>query len=142
MKRSIRNAPTESTLVVRTGPDLEPLIDTILSAAERVGYTLRERFCVRMAVEEAVINAIRHGHGGDTSKPVRVHYRVTPAELLAEVEDEGPGFRPADVPDPCAAEYVGRPHGRGLKLMRYYMTEVRYNDRGNRVTLRKCRNPA
>src|SRR5256885_1113492 len=106
MRRFIRSAPAESTLIVRTGPDLEPLIDTILSAAEKVGYTVRERFCVRMAVEEAVINAIRHGHGGDTTKLVRVHYRVTPAELLAEVEDEGPGFRPADVPDPCAGANV------------------------------------
>jgi len=59
--------------------------------------------------------------------------------VLAEVEDEGPGFDPGGVADPTAAENRERTDGRGLLLMRHYMTWVRFSARGNRVTLYKQR---
>jgi len=68
---------------------------------------------------------------------VRLRYLLRPDYLLAEIEDQGPGFRLKDVPDPFAPENRERPCGRGLLLMRNYMTWVRFNDIGNCVTL--CR---
>ncbi|MCL4211472.1 MAG: ATP-binding protein [Phycisphaerales bacterium] len=50
--------------------------------------------------------------------------------------DEGSGFVPDAVPDPTLDENIVIPSGRGLMLMRAYMSEVCYNDRGNRVYLR------
>ena len=52
-----------------------------------------------------------------------------------EVEDEGPGFDPRAVPDPREPENLERPGGRGLLLMRRYLTRVAHLDRGNRVVL-------
>jgi serine/threonine-protein kinase RsbW len=70
---------------------------------------------------------------------VQVRCHLTPESVLVEVEDEGDGFNPESVPDPRDPENLERPSGRGLLLMRHYLTEVRYHGRGNRVTLCKRR---
>jgi serine/threonine-protein kinase RsbW len=59
--------------------------------------------------------------------------------VVIEIEDEGDGFDPDALPDPSALENLERSCGRGVFLMRHYMTSVRYNRRGNRVTMWKRR---
>ena len=81
------------------------------------------------------------GHRGDGRKSVRVTYQVGPWQVLAEVEDQGPGFDPSRVPDPTAPENLDKPCGRGLFLMRHYMTWVYHSSRGNCVTLCRSRSP-
>ena len=51
------------------------------------------------------------------------------------IADEGKGFDPCDVPDPTAPENLERPCGRGIMLMRHYMTTVAYNEHGNVVSV-------
>jgi serine/threonine-protein kinase RsbW len=116
-------------------PILENLSDTLADS----GFSQGDSFAIRLAMEEAVVNAIKHGHGGDPDKQVRISYQIDAEEFRAEIEDEGPGFCPDSVADPLAWENLDREGGRGLFLMRYYMTEVCYNEMGNRVTLRKRR---
>jgi len=99
--------------------------------------TDQELFAVRLALEEALVNAIKHGNQLDRSKKVAISYRFLPGRFEIRISDEGPGFDPADVPDPTAVENLERPCGRGLMLMRHYMTEVAYNDRGNSVVMAK-----
>jgi serine/threonine-protein kinase RsbW len=103
------------------------------------GYTEDDVFAVCLGLNEALLNANKHGNRGDPAKRARVSYRVTAERVLAEVEDEGPGFDPDAVPDPRAPENLERLGGRGLLLMRAYLTWVRYNRQGNGVTLCKCR---
>ena len=100
-----------------------------------LGYTGKDIFAVRLALGEAVLNAFRHGNCGDPAKVVRVRWLITPAEAVFEVEDEGSGFDPELVPDPIAGDNHKRISGRGLYLMRIYMSGVTYNQRGNCVTL-------
>jgi len=127
---------------VRSAAEMGRVIDDVAAAMDAAGYPARDVFAVRLALDEAVANAVKHGHLGDASKPVRVRYRVGAGRTLAEVEDQGPGFDPAGVPDPTAEENLGRPSGRGLFLMRAYLTWCRHSGRGNRVTLCKHRSPA
>jgi len=96
-----------------------------------------EVFSIKLALEEALINAIKHGNQMDRAKKVRVLYRVMSYRFEVEVVDEGPGFDPSDVPDPTAVENLERPCGRGLMLMRHYMTEVVYKGGGNSVAMSK-----
>jgi len=103
-----------------------------------LGYSERDSFCMRLAIEEAVVNGLVHGNRNDPTKQVRVRYRVRPENVLAEVEDEGDGFDPRGVPDPTAMENLDKSSGRGLFLIEHYTTWVRYNASGNRVTLCKC----
>ena len=102
----------------------------------------QEIFGVRLALEEALVNAIKHGNQLDRAKTVRVAYHISSERFDVLIADQGPGFDPTDVPDPTAAENLERPSGRGLMLMRHYMTEVRYNERGNAVAMTKIRRPA
>jgi serine/threonine-protein kinase RsbW len=119
--------------------DFLPVFDGVMAALGRWDYPDRDVFGVRMALEEALVNALKHGHRGDTSKVVRVDYQVTPEKVLIEVEDQGPGFDPEDVADPLDPRNLERSTGRGLLLIRHYMTWVRYEGRGNRVILCKYR---
>src|SRR5213078_3229819 len=75
-------------------------------------------------------------------KEVRVYLRVNEREALVHVEDQGQGFNPNDVADPLAPENLERPSGRGVYLMRCYLTWLRYNERGNAVTLCRSRSEA
>ena len=97
----------------------------------------RDAFSIRLALEEALVNAIKHGNQSDPAKKVRISYRLLADRFEVAISDEGTGFNPEDVPDPTVFENLERPCGRGLMLMRHYMSEVRYNDRGNAVTMSK-----
>jgi serine/threonine-protein kinase RsbW len=126
-------------LGIRRTSEVGRPIGAVVAAMAEHGYAERDICGMRVALEEALINAVKHGHGGDPAKEVRVQYAVSPQEVLVAVEDQGPGFDPGQVPDPLAPENLEKPSGRGLLLMRHYLTEVRFNGRGNTVTLRQRR---
>jgi serine/threonine-protein kinase RsbW len=119
--------------------EVVPLLEQVLAAMVEHGYSSRSCFELRLALEEAIVNGLRHGNGGDPSKRVWLRYRACAEEVLVEVEDEGPGFDLTAVPDPTAVENLEKPSGRGLLLMRHCTSWVRYHERGNRVTLCKRR---
>jgi serine/threonine-protein kinase RsbW len=122
--------------------DAAGLLDRVASRMASLSWPDYQVFHVRLALEEALVNALRHGNGGDRTRAVRVCWRVAPDEVEAVIEDEGAGFDPASVPDPREPENLEWSSGRGLLLMRACMTTVYYNAAGNRVTLTKRRTPA
>lgn len=93
------------------------------------------RFNLRVCLTEALSNAMIYGNGSDPKKRVRVEVVVLGAALQARVTDQGGGFDPHTVPDPTEPANVTKPCGRGIFLMRQLMDEVRFNERGNAVTL-------
>jgi serine/threonine-protein kinase RsbW len=119
--------------------EVVPVLEDVMVVLAEHGYPIRDRAAVRLALEEAIVNGLRHGNQGDPTRCVRLRYQVTAHALVAEVEDEGSGFDPTGVPDPTLRDNLEKPGGRGLLLMRHFMTWVRYSDRGNRVTLCKHR---
>jgi serine/threonine-protein kinase RsbW len=115
-------------------------VDQIID--EVSGYLRHESdlFWIRLSLDEAISNAIIHGHNEPMERPrrpVRVLYSVGPKKLVFTVEDTGEGFDCGTVPDPTADENLLNVNGRGIFLMRKVMDEVIYNDRGNRVTMVK-----
>ena len=124
---------------VFTMEDMLRCLTRIVAAMQACGFSGKEVFGVRLALEEAVVNAIRHGHRGDTSKRVDVRFQISDEQLLIEINDQGPGFDPDGLPDPLAPENLERPGGRGVFLIRQYMTWVQYNKTGNSVTLCKVK---
>ena len=111
--------------------------DAIVAAAAQAGFDEESLFALRLGIEEALSNAVRHGNGGDRSKAVCVRYEVTSDRVDIYVEDEGMGFDPCAIPDPTTPENLEKSTGRGVMLMRAYMNLVEYNEAGNTVHLVK-----
>lgn len=113
------------------------LIRRVVSRLENEQWDDAGLFAVHMALEEAVMNAIKHGNQRDVTKRVFVRVECVQGELRLVVRDEGPGFDPACVPDPTDDENLERPCGRGVMLIREFMDEVSYNECGNEVRMVK-----
>ncbi len=107
--------------------------DCIIKAAIESGYDEDDIFSLRLSLEEALSNAIRHGNVKDQSKRIKLRYLVNNERIDIYITDEGEGFIPSNVPDPTAAENLVLPNGRGIMLMRAYMNLVEYNETGNMV---------
>lgn len=136
-------SPTKHRLVIPSCPShAAQVIDAIASELSSHGFDRKEQFAVRLAMDEAMANAIRHGNCNDAKKQVTVEYSVDDQQCWIRVSDEGPGFDPRRVPDPTRDENLERPCGRGVMLMRNYMTQVQYNPQGNGVTMTKVRQPS
>lgn len=129
--------PLKEIVVKNTLADAKRPEEEILRAVAEAGYHEEDIFAIKLALEEAMTNAVRHGNRNDPCKHVRVAYRVTPRETTIVVRDEGRGFMPDEVPDPTLPENIERPCGRGIMLMRAYMTRVEYSPGGNEVILVK-----
>ena len=113
--------------------------ERIVAILESLNYPHRDVFGIRLALEEALVNAIKHGNRMDPKKCVRVKCKITKSRVWIEIEDEGKGFRLEDVPDPTDDVNLERPCGRGIMLMRHFLNSVKYNDVGNKVLLEKIR---
>jgi len=111
--------------------------ERIVAHLEQLEFPPRDVFGVRLALEEALVNAIKHGNGMDPNKSVRIQWRIDAHSVCVEIEDEGPGFMVAEIPDPTAEENLERPCGRGIMLMRSFMSRVEFYGRGNKVLLEK-----
>jgi len=120
----------------------EGVCHLIMAMLEESGFGKEDVFAVHLALEEAFINAIRHGNEMDPEKEVKVSYSVDSEKFEVWIEDEGPGFDPRSVPDPRCGENLFKPNGRGLLLMRSYMDVVEHDGRGNRVHMVRLRNKA
>ena len=111
----------------------------LLKEVARHGYSEASVFAIKLALEEGLTNAIRHGNGSDPAKKVEVAFDVDANRAVITITDQGKGFDPAAVPDPTADENLEKPSGRGIMLMRAYMDQVSYNQRGNQVVMVKNR---
>ena len=109
----------------------------VLDELETCGYDQSTIFAVKLALEESLNNAIKHGNGLDPNKKIEIEFNVNSRQVDITVSDQGRGFDPESIPDPTSDENLEKPSGRGIMLMRAYMDEVRFNDRGNQVKMLK-----
>jgi serine/threonine-protein kinase RsbW len=115
--------------------------DELLEQLGQHGWPPDDIFAIHLAAEEALVNAVVHGNRLDPGKTVHVECHVSPELVRLEVTDEGEGFDPKGVPDCTLAERLDCPGGRGVMLMRSFMTRIEYNAKGNSVLLEKRREP-
>jgi len=96
-------------------------------------------FDIHLAAEEALVNAIKHGNRYAPDRRVRIRCRLADKLIRIEITDEGDGFDPSQIPNPTDRDRLETPGGRGVMLMKAFMSRVEYNARGNRVVLEKSR---
>lgn len=121
-------------------PEGVVLQDRIVQLMERFSYSSRDVFAVRLSFEEGLANAIKHGNQLDESKLVRITCQIDGSRMRIEIQDQGAGFEPDDVPDPTQEEFIERPTGRGLLLMRVYMDHCEFADGGRCLIMERKRN--
>jgi CheY-like chemotaxis protein/anti-sigma regulatory factor (Ser/Thr protein kinase) len=139
-----------------------PLIDHL--QAQLPHWSDSSRLQIGMALNEALTNAMHHGNlevpstlrVDDESdyyflirqrqkslpycdRRVRVQFETSPEQIQIEISDEGPGFNPEAVPDPRSPANLEKLSGRGLLLIRTFMDEVRFADKGSRIVMIKHR---
>jgi serine/threonine-protein kinase RsbW len=115
------------------------VLGEIVAQLEAEHWEQHDVFSVHLAAEEALVNAILHGNRRDANKHVRVSCFLSADLVRVEIADEGPGFNPKLLPDPTCADRIHSPGGRGVMLMRAFMSRVEYNAAGNCVVLEKER---
>lgn len=115
------------------------ILDGVVLQLQDFEWSQKDIFAIQLAFEEALVNAIRHGNQSNNRLGVQVHLEISPEHFLAQISDEGAGFDPDDLPDPTLEDFLERPCGRGVKLMRSFMSSVEFNELGNAVTLEKFR---
>jgi serine/threonine-protein kinase RsbW len=127
-------APINCSIVVESKPSaVVEVCRQILHKLEANRFGKDDIFAVHLTLEEAFLNAVKHGNKMDPTKKVRINYSVDPDKFEISITDEGNGFQPDSVADPRFGERLYEPGGRGLLLMHSYMDTVRYNERGNSV---------
>ena len=114
---------------------LSPLLELLLEPVD-----CQETSCrVELGLQEAIVNAVRHGNAGDPDKCLRIRRILTPNWLVWQIQDEGNGL-PCSARIVCLPEQLDANHGRGLFLMHQCFDDIRWSQRGNRVQL-ACRRP-
>jgi serine/threonine-protein kinase RsbW len=113
----------------------------IVDKITRLGFTSQSQFGIKVALEEALINAIKHGNREHPKKKVRIAVKATPKQLEIVIEDEGPGFNRKHVPDPTLKENLEKCTGRGILLIEAYMTSAKWSNGGRRLKMIKKNEP-
>ena len=113
------------------------ILDYLIKRVEKVGLVNPESSNLFIALDEAFVNAVKHGNKFDVAKLVRISADVSPKEARFTVEDEGEGFDISAIPDPLDPENLFKTSGRGVLIIHNVMDEVKYNERGNRVEMVK-----
>jgi len=103
----------------------------------KLGLIKPERSNLFIALDEAFVNAVKHGNKSDPTKLLKITAELSPKEACFTVEDEGEGFNIHEIPDPCDPANLFRTSGRGVLLIYNIMDEVEYNAQGNRVKMVK-----
>jgi serine/threonine-protein kinase RsbW len=113
-----------------------PMVDRIVARLAAAGLSGEQRANLTLALAEALSNGVVHGNRLCPEAPVLVAACIEPGQgVVIDVRDFGAGFNVAGLMDPCDAERVLAPSGRGVFLMRHLVDYVGFNARGNRVRL-------
>jgi len=113
------------------------VLEYLMKRVEKVGVCKPEQSNLFVALDEAFVNAVKHGNKFDSAKLVRIAAEVSPSEARFTIEDQGEGFDVNAIPDPLDPENLFKTSGRGVLFIYNIMDEVIYNERGNRLTMIK-----
>jgi serine/threonine-protein kinase RsbW len=116
---------------------ISPFVDKLMPLIRKCGCAAEGESDVEIALREALANAIIHGNHENPGKHVYVRCRCKPDEISIAVKDEGRGFDTNKMTNPTAPENIGSVHGRGIYLMKALMDEVRFEEGGAVVHMRK-----
>lgn len=113
------------------------ILNYLVKRVEKIGVVSAESSNLFVALDEAFVNAVKHGNKFDSKKLVRITADISPEEARFIVEDEGEGFDVTSIPDPTIEENLLKSSGRGVLIIKKIMDEAIYNEKGNRLEMVK-----
>jgi serine/threonine-protein kinase RsbW len=117
---------------------VDPVVRSVMEVVRETKCAFGREDDIELALTEALANAVVHGAGNDPSKIVECDVACDQQQgILIVVRDPGPGFDPANVPDPCQGENIYSHHGRGIFLINQLMDEVRFHKNGTEIHMIK-----
>jgi serine/threonine-protein kinase RsbW len=117
---------------------ISPVVDRVLAITRDVGCAKGREFEIETALREALANAVRYGCAHNPGKTVQLSVACDEERgMLIVVRDPGPGFDPAQVPTPVAAEQLFSDHGRGIFLISQLMDHVEFGHGGREIRMHK-----
>jgi serine/threonine-protein kinase RsbW len=117
--------------------ELRRICSRILCQAQSLNYSEDDLFAIHLAMEESIVNAVKHGNKRDPAKDVVIEYDLTPERIDLWVTDQGKGFDFEHLADPRSGENIYKTNGRGVLLIRSYMDVAEYNQAGNSIHMTK-----
>jgi serine/threonine-protein kinase RsbW len=126
------NLPSNSESMRRVQDDVAHLL-------EELDFSERDCFSVRLALEEALANAVKHGNDRDEAKRFKVRCQADCEHIEIEVCDEGKGFTHEQVSSPTDGDRLFNANGRGLALMQRFMDLVEFRANGSSILMQKRR---
>ena len=132
--------PPESPVYLQTlsyYEEMDRATAIVLSAMDIFGYPDEVIRKMKVSLTELLVNAIHHGNGKDYTKKVFMGHVVDGKKTVVSIMDEGNGFNPGVIPDPTLPENIGKDCGRGLYIVRHYVDNIEFNDKGNRIMITK-----
>lgn len=135
-----RKPKASGTIKLSDKSEIRKVCDALIGALWSLKYNEQDQFAIHLASDEAITNAIIHGNKEDPKKSVRVDYEVFTDKAIITVTDEGEGFDFRSLEDCTDPKHLLENHGRGVCLMRKFMDELSFSDKGNSVRMIRFRN--
>jgi serine/threonine-protein kinase RsbW len=116
---------------------LDSVIDYLTERMLKLGVMKDGDSELLIALDEAIVNAVKHGNKCDARKSVNIVAEFNCDGVRFTITDEGQGFSCDEVPDPTSPCRLLEPNGRGLLLINHIMDEVCHNQQGNQIQMFK-----
>lgn len=117
--------------------NIPPVALEIFQKLKTQGVKEEILFDVRLCLEEALANAIKHGNKENKKNPVYITIKLTSHAIEITVKDEGRGFDYKNVPSPTKSKNIKKPSGRGIFLIRKLMDSVEFSGGGSTIRMVK-----
>ncbi|MBN1980337.1 MAG: SpoIIE family protein phosphatase, partial [Chitinivibrionales bacterium] len=128
-------------LTFNTHEEIEDICSIIMSKLDQKGYSNKIIYQTHQCLHEILDNAIQHGNKFNQNKKVIVLYVIHLDYYCLSIIDEGSGFNPGIIPDSLDLKGMARSHGKGLYIIKHFMDEVSFNEKGNRIMIKKYQHP-
>jgi serine/threonine-protein kinase RsbW len=118
-------------------PETKHIQRQVMAELAHFGFNHQSTFAIKVALDEAITNALKHGNQLDAKKKIYIQATITPQRAEFVIEDEGSGFKRTEVPDPTLDENLEKSSGRGIHLIEAYMNEAEWSRGGRRLRMMK-----
>lgn len=98
---------------------------------------MEELFDVKLCLDEALINAVKHGNKFSPELQIEARIEVSAGILTIEVKDQGEGYDFTKIPNPTEEDNLHRNSGRGVFLIKKHMDKVQHFDCGRIIKMIK-----